>query len=96
MCEKVRSASPNWFDLGLVLKLSYTDLANFRDTYREKYECLREALAHRLQSGGSLTWEGICTALRHPTVARNDVAEKIEEYFESEYKVHFQIKQRRT
>ena len=41
--------------------------------------CLREALAYRLQSGGPLTWGGICTALRHSTVERNDVATEIEE-----------------
>ncbi len=76
----MRSASPNWFNLGLALKLSYTDLTNFRETHRGDNDvCLREALAHRLQSGGPLTWGGMCTALRHSTVARNDVAEVIEE-----------------
>ncbi len=79
MYEKVRSASPDWFNLGLALKLSYTDLTNFRDTYRDNDVCLRETLARRLQSGGPLTWGGMCTALRHSTVARNDVAEAIEE-----------------
>ncbi len=80
MYEKARSTSPNWFNLGLALKLSYTDLTNFRETHRGDNDvCLREALAHRLQSGGPLTWGGMCTALRHSTVARNDVAEVIEE-----------------
>ncbi len=84
MHEKVRSASPNWFDLGLALKLSYTDLTDFRETYRgDNKVCLREALAHRLQSGGPLTWGGMCTALRHSTVARNVVADEIEEHFKS-------------
>ena len=86
VCEKVRSASPNWFDLGLALNLSYTDLANFRDTYRgDNNVCLCESLAHRLQSSGPLTWEGMCTALRHSTVKRNNVAEAIEEYVEGEW-----------
>ena len=80
MYEKVRSASPNWFNLGLALKLSYIDLTNFRETYRGDNDvCLREALARRLQSGDPLTWGGMCTALRHSTVARNDLAVKIEE-----------------
>ncbi len=75
----MRSASPSWFNLGLVLELSYTDLTNFRDTYRGDNDvCLREALARRLQSD-DLTWGGMCTALRHSTVARNDLAVKIEE-----------------
>ncbi len=80
MYEKVRSASSNWFNLGLALELSYTDLTNFRDTYRGDNDvCLREALARRLQSGGPLTWLGMCTALRHSAVARNDVAVEIED-----------------
>ncbi len=84
--EKVQSASPNWFNLGLALKLSYTDLTNFRETYRGDNDvCLREALARRLQSGGPLTWEGICTALKHPTVKRNYVAVEIEEHFKSKW-----------
>ncbi len=84
MCEKVRSASPNWFDLGLALKLSYTDLTNFREMYRgDNKVCLRETLACRLQSGDPLTWEGMCTALRHPTVTRKDVAEAIEGSYQS-------------
>ncbi len=82
--EKVRSASPNWFNLGLALKLSYTDLTNFRETYRGDNDvCLREALARRLQSGDPLTWGGMCTALRNSTVARNDVAEAIEGSYQS-------------
>ncbi len=86
VCEKVRSASPKWFDLGLALKLSYTDLTNIEGKCRGDNDmCLREALAHRLQSGGPLTWRGMCTALRNSTVARNDVAEAIEEYVESEW-----------
>ncbi len=87
MYEKVRSASPNWFNLGLVLKLSYTDLTNFHETYRRDSDvCLREVLARRLQTGFPLTWEGICTALRHYIVKRNDVAEEIEEYMYSQSK----------
>ena len=86
VCEKVRSASPNWFYLGLALKLSYTDLTNIEGKCRGDNDvCLREALARRLQSGGPLTWRGICTALRSSTVARNDVAVEIEEYVGSEW-----------
>ncbi len=78
------SASLNWFDLGLALKLSYTDLKNFREMYRgDNKACLRETLACRLQSGDPLTWGGMCTALRNSTVARNDVAEAIEGSYQS-------------
>ncbi len=39
---------------------------------------LREMLAARLKTG-PLTYSDICQSLRAPTVARNDVAEAIEE-----------------
>ncbi len=83
----MRRASPNWFNLGLALKLSYTDLIHFRDSHRGDSDvCLREVLARRLQTGVPLTWEGICTALRHFKVKRNDVAEEIEEYMYAQSK----------
>ena len=79
MYEKLKSASPNWFDLGLALKLDYTDLANIEENYHGGNDGrLRQVLARRLQSGGPLTWGGICTALRHSLVARNDVALEIQ------------------
>ncbi len=86
----MRSASPNWFNLGLALKLSYTDLTMFRDSYHGDSDvCLREALARRLQSGAPLTWGGMCTALRHSTVSRSDVAEEIEEHFHGEWLYYY-------
>ncbi len=87
MYEKVRRASPNWFNLGLALKLSYTDLTNFRKMHHDDSDvCLREVLARRLQTGVPLTWGGICTALRHSTVKKHDVAEEIEEYMYAQSK----------
>ncbi len=83
MYEKVRNAGPNWFNLGLALRLSYSNLTNFREMYRDNDVCLREVLARRLQSGGTLTWGDICTALRCSTVERNDVAIEIEQFIES-------------
>ncbi len=84
--EKVSSVSPNWFNLGLALELSYTDLTYFRETYHgDDSVCLREALAHRLVSGSPLTWGGMCTALRDVTVARNVAADMIEKHFRGEW-----------
>ncbi len=79
MWERVKSASLNWFNLGLALELSYTDLIHFRDSHRGDSDVsLREVLALRLQTGAPLTWRGICAALRRSTVKKNDVAEEIE------------------
>ena len=85
MYEKARSASPNWFNFGLALELDYTDLTNYRETYLGNNDvCLHEVLALQLQSG-TLTWGGICAALRHSTVKRNDVAVEIEVFIESKW-----------
>ena len=90
MWERVKSASLNWFNLGLALELSYTDLIHFRDSHRGDSDvCLREVLARRLQTGVPLTWGGMCTALRHSTVSRSDVAEEIEEHFHGEWLYYY-------
>ncbi len=37
-------------------------------------------LVKRLEAVGPLSWMEVCACLRSPTVDRNDVAEKIEEW----------------
>ena len=78
MYEKLQSASPNWYNLGLALKVCYADLANIEENcYGGNDVRLRQVLVCRLRSRIPLTWGGIRTALRHSTVARNDVALEI-------------------
>ncbi len=77
--DKLIKAAVKWFNLGLKLEVSPDTLINIRDEYRDKnHICLREMLIARLNTA-TLTYSEICQSLRAPTVARNDVAEAIEE-----------------
>ncbi len=48
VCEKLESASPKWFGLGLALGLSHPDLTNIKDQNGDNQICLREMLAKLL------------------------------------------------
>ncbi len=71
-------AAGNWFNLGLDLGLGFDTLDNISEKHRDNQTCLRDMIAARLKTG-PLTYSDICQSLRAPTVARNDVAEAIEE-----------------
>ena len=69
-----------WFEIGLALNIGFTTLKSIeREQLKNQSECLREMLAHRIQSGGPLTWADLCSCLRHPTVERNDLANEIDQ-----------------
>ena len=54
--EKLQTASPHWFDLGLALGLSYLILTNIKSDNREKNSlCFREMLAALLKSTQHVT-----------------------------------------
>ena len=76
---KFYDARDKWFEIGLALKLSFTALKSIeREQLNNQSKCLREMLAHRIQSGGPLTLADLCSCLRHPTVERNDLANKLD------------------
>ena len=79
---RVCNASKNWFNFGLGLGLNFNALTDIR-IHGDDKTCLREMIAGYLQSKGSLTWTKLCTALRMPTVAREDVASEIEKFLSS-------------
>jgi len=73
------NASAEWINLGLALDIDYDHLKTISKDNREKCnDCLREMLDSHLNSNPHLTWDNICSALRHHTVGRSDLAEKIE------------------
>ncbi len=76
--EKLIKAAKKWFNLGLMLEVSYDTLDNISDERRDNETCLRKMLAARLNTA-NLTYSEICRSLRVSTVDRNDVAEAIEE-----------------
>ena len=82
ICEKLRSASKNWFNLGLALGVNYYEMENIQDRYQDNDRRLMKVVARRLEVTDPehpMTWPYICECLRRPTVARNDVAEEIED-----------------
>ena len=81
ICEKLKSASKDWFKLGLALGVKFTDLKDIEDEYRSNKRCLTEMVGKCLEVTDPehpMTWPYICECLRSPTVERNDVAEEIE------------------
>ena len=77
---KFYGARDKWFEIGMALKIDYTTLKSIeREQLNNQSKCLREMLAHCVQSGSSLTWTDLCGCLRHRTVERNDLANEIEQ-----------------
>ena len=56
ICEKLKSASKNWFNLGLVLGVSYYEMENIQDRYQDNDRRLMKVIAKRLE----------VTELEHP------------------------------
>ena len=84
ICENLRSASKNWFNLGLALGVNYYEMENIQDRYQDNDRRLMKVVARRLEVTDPehpMTWPYICECLRRPTVARNDVAEEIEDKY---------------
>ena len=79
--KKLFDARSNWYNIGLNLKLKRDELNAVEVEHRDNLDtCLRKVLTHHLQVFGALSWREVCDCLRSPTVDRNDVAEKIEEW----------------
>ena len=77
---KLYNARAKWFDVGLALGMNFETLKSIeKEQLKNQSDCLREMLAHCIQSGCSLTWAKLCSCLRHPTVERIDLAEIIEQ-----------------
>ncbi len=84
ICESLKDASKDWFDLGLALGVKSNDLENIEDEYRHNKRRLMKVVAKRLEANDPehpMTWPYICECLRRPTVERNDVAEEIEDKY---------------
>ena len=84
ICEKLKSASKNWFNLGLALGVNYYVMENIQDQYQDNDRRLMKMVAKRLEVTDPehpMTWPYICECLRSPTVERNDVAEEIEDTY---------------
>ena len=76
---KLYNARNKWFDIGLALNIKFSALESIESEKQNNSDCLRQMLAHRIQSGGLLTWADLSGCLRHPTVERNDLASIIDQ-----------------
>ena len=79
-------AQNEWYDLGLVLGLKPSRLDGVKNDQNKVQTCLREMLKICLNDNTSLTWSGLCEALRKPTVGHNVLAESIEEKIRTKQK----------
>ena len=84
-------ARTEWRNIGMTLGVDHNTLFAIDRKYSSDPDyCLREMLAHcldspdsltwahRIKATDSLTWGHLCKTLRHDSVRRNDVADEIE------------------
>ena len=75
-------ARSEWYNLGIALEVDLNKLANIKKSNLSNCDdCFNDMLKSCSETNTSITWTGVCEALRTSTVARNDVAEKIEAIF---------------
>ena len=77
--SELMDANNQWYNLGLMLGVQYGTLKGIKSTENDIQDCLREMLAHWLESSSSHTWRDICNALRSNTVKQGNLADTIEE-----------------
>ena len=69
--NKLYKTRAKWFNIGLALGIDFDSLKSIEEEQLKKHDnCLREMLAHRIQSGGPLTWADLCHCLKCPAVDR--------------------------
>ena len=73
-------ANIKWYNLGIALEVDPNTLEGIRITNQNNCNvCFNAMLKSCSETNSSITWTGVCEALRKPSVARIDVAKKIEE-----------------
>ena len=78
--EKLWDVRTEWENLGLALGVQRETIKKIKRKNRgDDNDCLKEMLDARLKKT-SLTWSGLCEALKKSSVARNNVAESIKTF----------------
>ncbi len=79
-------ARNEWYNLGIALAVDLNKLASIKKSnLSDCDECFNAMLKSCSDTNRGLTWTDVCKALRRPTVARNDVAESIEQCFKESF-----------
>ena len=70
----------SWYNIGLELDISHTELDCFERQYSVQLDLMREMLKHWLKTAVNPhpTWEAVITALRSPLVNEKKVAAQLE------------------
>ena len=71
ICESLKSASKNWFNLRLVFGLKFSDVQNIQDQCSDNNRRLIEMVGKRLEATDPehpMTWPYICECLRNSFV----------------------------
>ena len=71
------NANTKWYEIGLQLKVDLAILEAINEEEKENSKKLLRMLKHWLQTGTNRSWEALDKALRNKTVARSDVADKL-------------------
>ncbi len=80
--ELLWPARSKWYNLGIALEVDKNTLESIKKSNPSNCDdCFNAMLKSCSETNTSITWSGLCEALRRPTVARNDVAQKIEAKF---------------
>ncbi len=94
--ELLLPARTEWFSLGHALRLSSSTLAGIEENNVFKPDkFLMKMLEIVLHTNTSLTWSGLCEALRTPAVDHNDVAEDIEAMIRTKQKKKTLLKKKK-
>ncbi len=67
--ESLKSASKNWFKLGVVFGITFSDVKNIKDQYSDNNRRLTKMVGKRLEATDPehpITWPYICECLRNP------------------------------
>ncbi len=79
--ELLWPATSEWYNLGIALEVDLNKLASIKKSNPSNCDdCFNDMLKNCSETNRSLTWSGVCEALKKPSVARNDVAESILKY----------------
>ncbi len=83
--EQLHPVRTKWEDIGLKLKVDVESIKCIKQVCNEEHDrCLQYVISQRLHAS-LLTWRELCDCLRSPTVARYDVAVKIEDWVKGRY-----------
>ena len=79
--EEIFDARNEWYNLGIALDISTTDLTSMKDQNSEIKDRFRAMLEYWLRNGSNTTWEVLARALGHQIVARTNLMNELAKKF---------------